>query len=88
MATFHIQICVGYTEDSDQINGPGMLIKPDGFTYEGQFKGSQPHGFGVFQFESGAKYEGTFKDGKKHGVGVLRETKDGPDSPVRYVDDR
>ena len=32
------------------------------------------------------KYEGTFKDGKKHGVGVLRETKDGPESPVRYED--
>ena len=34
------------------------------------------------------KFEGTFKDGKKHGVGILRETKDGPDSPVRYVDDK
>ena len=34
------------------------------------------------------KYEGTFKEGKKHGVGLMRETKDGPESPVRYEDDK
>ena len=65
-----------------------MLTKPNSYIYEGQFKGCKPHGFGVFKFEDGKKYEGTFKEGKKHGVGLWRETKDGPDSPVRFEDDK
>ena len=80
---------LGYMDEgTTDINGPGILQKPDGYVYEGQFKNSQPHGFGVFEFDSGVKFEGVFKDGKKHGVGLLRETKDGPDSPVRFEDDK
>ena len=56
--------------------------------YEGQFKDCVPHGFGIYESGEGFKYEGTFKNGKKHGMGLLRETKDAPESPVRFEDDK
>ena len=78
----------GYANYGDTIDGPGILTKPDGYVYEGQFKNNKPHGFGVYESGSGFKFEGTFKDGKKHGMGLVRETKDGPESPVRFDEDK
>ena len=82
----------GYAnEGSDEITC-GTLVRPDGaqlgFTYQGQFKGCQPHGFGKFEFENGVMYEGTFKDGKKQGVGMWKSGKDEAPSPVRFEDDK
>ena len=82
----------GYCDEgTDQISC-GTLVRPDGeklgFTYQGQFKDCQPHGYGRFEFDNGAMYEGTFKDGKKQGVGMYRADKDDVPSPMRFEDDK
>ena len=80
--------CVG---GSEEINC-GTLTRPDGeklgFTYQGQFKDCQPHGYGKFEFHNGVTYEGTFKDGKKQGAGMYKNEGDEVPSPMRFENDK
>ena len=48
----------------------GISIYPGGAKYVGQFKDSNPHGYGTFFWKNGNKYFGEWKDGKSHGNGT------------------
>lgn len=51
----------------------GKMVFDIGATYEGELKGSQPHGKGVLKRTDGLRvmYDGEYQNGKKHGTGKL-----------------
>jgi len=70
--------------EGDCKNGKGVLIKPDGTRYEGEFKDDLPNGKGIFiypkkeaakkgtyTFRNSGKYEGDVKQGIKQGRGTF-----------------
>lgn len=70
--------------EGDCKNGKGVLIKPDGTRYEGEFKDDLPDGKGIFiypkmeeakkgtyTFRNSGKYEGNVKKGIKEGEGTF-----------------
>ena len=52
------------------VNGHGLMVYPDGGSYEGQFKDGRFEGRGVKLFDDGGSYEGEFKGGRYEGKGT------------------
>jgi hypothetical protein len=52
--------------------GKGVLIKPDGAKYAGDWKDSMQHGSGRLEWPDGSWYDGDWKAGKPHGHGQYR----------------
>ena len=52
------------------VNGQGLLVYPDGGSYEGQFKDGRFEGRGIKIFDDGGSYEGEFKGGRYEGKGT------------------
>ena len=54
-------------------HGRGVMTRPDGVRYEGEFRGRLANGRGVMTWPDGRRYEGEWRDGKRHGRGVETE---------------
>jgi hypothetical protein len=52
--------------------GKGVLTKPDGAKYEGDWKQSMQSGNGRLEWPDGSWYDGQWKAGKPHGQGQYR----------------
>eukprot|EP00920_Eleutheroschizon_duboscqi_P034092 GHVT01081771.1.p1 GENE.GHVT01081771.1~~GHVT01081771.1.p1 ORF type:complete len:507 (+),score=96.26 GHVT01081771.1:1978-3498(+) len=52
-----------------QRHGPGVLVRPDGSKYEGEFSSGRVDGKGTFTHPSGDVYEGSWKNDQAHGPG-------------------
>lgn len=48
----------------------GKMVNIDGTTYEGDWVGGRPHGFGVKVISGGKRYEGMFSLGRPWGKGA------------------
>jgi hypothetical protein len=53
-------------------SGQGVMARPDGSKYAGEWKDSAQHGNGRFEAPDGSWYEGEWKNGKPHGQGQYR----------------
>jgi hypothetical protein len=53
------------------MHGYGILTRPDGERYEGEWKGDNKHGRGVYVHVSGECYEGEWRDDVMHGRGTF-----------------
>merc|ERR1712183_995521 len=51
------------------LNGHHKVRLQDRTTYDGKWKESNRHGFGVCTFANGDKYEGNWKNDQMHGMG-------------------
>ena len=61
----------GFWKDNNY-HGKGKLTRPNGDTYEGDWKEDKREGFGIqFYKKSGHKYEGMWKNGNIHGHGTF-----------------
>lgn len=57
-------------------NGKGhYFYEEDSSFYIGQFKRSEPHGYGVYHYSDGSDYEGYWKAGKREGKGKYTSIK-------------
>ena len=66
-----------------ELDGEGVLVKPDGSKYEGEFKDGKPNGEGSFMDKDGSIYKGKFKYGLLEEVSVHTanpESKDGKEN--------
>jgi hypothetical protein len=61
---------------------------PDGFRYDGQWKGGEIDGQGVATYANGDVYSGFFKRGKRQGEGKMVYAKDGSVQQGKWVDGR
>ena len=39
--------------------------------YQGEWKGGEKHGRGIYRFENGDVYDGTWENGKRSGIGEV-----------------
>jgi len=76
---------VGFLSEKDLPDRFGIYWRgeSEGFTYEGEFKGGTPDGFGVKVCSSGIKYEGEFSNQMRHGFG--RYTREETDSGRTFI---
>ena len=50
----------------DCVNGRGKMIWSNNRIYDGDWKGGEPHGYGVEIYQN-SKYDGEWRNGKKYG---------------------
>ena len=60
---------VGVWENNELVRG--TYSKPDGTTYEGQWRFRERNGQGTLTFPDGRKYTGAFKSDRRHGQGTM-----------------
>ena len=58
--------------DMGWADGKGVMTKPDGGKYAGDWKHSTQDGSGRYEAPDGSWYDGQWKDGKPHGQGQYR----------------
>jgi hypothetical protein len=66
------QLKVGYEGERNAVgvpHGKGTMIRPDGSTYEGEFKDGKCHGKGKDTFSDGSVIIGEYTEGMPHGIG-------------------
>jgi hypothetical protein len=52
-------------------DGRGVMLYPDGSTYNGEWKDGKRHGKGILIYADGRRYEGKFADDQLHGEGII-----------------
>lgn len=60
----------GAVNEDGQPHWQGVMTKPSGTRYVGDFRDGLPHGRGVLTRPDGTRYEGEFRDGEPNGQGV------------------
>ena len=49
----------------------GIVLFPNGDSYEGEWKGDKMKGNGTYKFKSGSVYTGDFEKSLRHGLGTM-----------------